>query len=174
VESGRVIELLIWIPPSSAWGTWNGQLSVITKKVNEGRRAGVRPLSLSSAGAADELRRYSCELGPDEGLKWEARYSLGSRELETLLDAQQARGWRPDNLSCFWDDNEIRFMTVLVENRAKAAWSFRKDLSPAAYEQALVEENQRGMQPIAVASYLVGRETRYAAVWLATPAERVK
>jgi hypothetical protein len=62
----------------------------------------------------------------------------------------------------------------LVENRDKAAWTFRKDLSPAAFEEALVEENQRGMRPIAVASYLVGRETRYAAVWLATPAKRVK
>jgi len=47
---------------------------------------------------------------PDEGLNWEVHYSLSGRELDTLLDAQRPRGWRPDVLSCFWDGKEVRFM----------------------------------------------------------------
>jgi hypothetical protein len=170
LDFGRKMEILIWMPGAGSWEFWSGTLDFITSKVNLGRKTlRIRPVNLTCSGGPPAARTYACQLWPDEGLNWEVHYSLSSLELEALLDAQRARGWRPDVLSCFWDGKEVRFMTVLVENPNRASWSFRKDMLPEEYEQALVEENQRGMRPIAVVSYLLGAETRYTAVWLTTP-----
>jgi hypothetical protein len=153
---------------------WFGSLDFITGKVEEGRAGRWRPLSLSGARSPGDEWIYSAQLGPDEGLAWEARYALGRKELETLLTQERTRGFRPDVLTCYWDGKAIRFMTVMVDNRAKADWDVQLDLLPAAYERALAEQQQRGLRPIAVASYLEGAETRYAAVWLGTTPESGK
>jgi hypothetical protein len=167
MQSARVTEVLIW-GQGGPWESRLGPLAYVNQKVNAGRKLRRRPVSLSATSASEAERKYSCQMWPDEGLNWDVHYSLDEKGLEKLFDAQRARGWRPDVLSCFWDGKEVRFMTVLVENPGKTNWSFRKDMPTAAYEQALVEENARGMRPIAVASYLPGAETRYAAVWRAT------
>jgi hypothetical protein len=107
-----------------------------------------------------------CIGGDQEKRNWEPQYSLSPEELLKAVEKYRSKGWRPDVLTPCWEDDELRFLLVGVNNAGGSDWRFRMDMTLDQYRKESAGQRERGWFPLALASYGNEAEVRYVAVWV--------
>jgi hypothetical protein len=123
------------------------------------------PIYLSAEPGTGGPQGVRAVFAPAGGRLWWAGHEVSKRQVLEMKQGYGALSWRISHLNAYKDDGRILFLLVACDNPDKLAWDCRLDLSEADYEEALRENEGRGLRPAAVASYREGDEVRYAAVW---------
>jgi tRNA A-37 threonylcarbamoyl transferase component Bud32 len=166
VDGGLQKQAHIYVKDGVSFRAWGHRLDLLPKILTEnGTNYNMMPIYLSTELQTQGSGNVNTVFAPDGGLAWWARHGVSADDLRAEVEDWRGRDWRPTFLNAYKDGDRTRFLTVARENRAGLDWDCRWDLPEAAYEDALKENERRGLRPAAVASYLEGDEVRYAAVW---------
>ncbi len=155
----------IWLKDRLEILSWNADLWNIKIKFAEQKGLGRRPRGLQWR-PVDPWPYQAIFADDDQGRSWEASYALSPAELVRAVQRQRHKHWRPDLLAPFWEENQLRFVMIAVENADGPDWRFRMDMTTAAYRQESDQQRRLGFFPICLSSYDAGADVRYVAVWV--------
>jgi tRNA A-37 threonylcarbamoyl transferase component Bud32 len=165
-DGGRQKQAHLWVKDGVRFYSHAWRLEMITHTLRVyGTDMKLAPIYLSAELQAKGANTLRVVFAPDDGISWSARHAVSPGELRAQIDDWRAKKWRPIHLNAYADGDQTWFLTAARENRERLDWDCRLDLSEAAYEKALEENDQLGLRPVAVASYCRAGEDLYAAVW---------
>jgi tRNA A-37 threonylcarbamoyl transferase component Bud32 len=165
-DGGRQKQAHLWVKDGVDFRGHGHSLDGISSLLAEqGIKRHMMPIYLSVELRTKGPESLTAIFAPDGGVAWKARFGVVADQLPTFADDWRDRGLRPTHLNAYNAAPRSRLIVVACENPEGLDWDCRGDLAEAAYEQALKENERRGLRPAAVASYLEGDEVRYAAVW---------
>ncbi len=165
-DKANWVQSLLWIKDDVAtrWGVAPGTVNAVFDLVKKGRGEGFRPHHFDVDAQNDAVTIIPFTAMVQDRL-WEAEHSLSVDELLATVKSYKDRGWRPDVLTPYYDNGRLRFLLVAVGNDDGPDWRFRMEMSPDQYQQESAEQRDRGLFPLAIASYGNNADVRYAAVW---------
>jgi serine/threonine protein kinase len=155
----------IWVNDGVGQWFWHGWMPNITGGNKEGRREGGRPIAMDGTMSPTGLG-CSTTLGADQGRAWEVFYSLTDEELLTAIDFYRRKGWRPDVLVPYKEDDQQRHMLVVVDNSDRVDWRFRMGMSEGVCRKESARQKRDGLFPLGLVSYGNDEAVRYAAIFV--------
>ena len=156
----------LWIKDEADTGYWP-QLIVgdMKRKISELKSNGLRVRCIEWLPAR-KVRPYQPIVADDYGRKADVGYALGSDELLEVVKRLQPKGLRPDLVTPYWEDNQLRFVLVTVENDDGPDWRFRMNMTAESYRTESEQQRRRGWFPLSLASYGDDADVRYVAIWV--------
>jgi serine/threonine protein kinase len=154
----------LWVKDGQDAAHPYGWMQNITDGIKD-NKAVKRPIYLAGTVSPDGLG-CNTVLAPDQGRKWEVFYGLNHYELITTMEFYRNKGWRPDVIAPYWDVEKLRSMLVVVDNFDNVDWRLRMDMTRKEYEEESSRQKQRGLFPLALASYGHDDAVRYAAIFV--------
>ena len=133
--------------------------------IRQRKTEGFRPYGLDAVSTREGMR-FCALLVSIQDREWEPYYGLSAEELLSTIQSVQAKGWRPDVLTPYWDKEELRFLLVAVDNRNGPDWRFCMDMTASQVRTESAEQRQRGLFPLALVSYGNDDDARHAAIWV--------
>jgi tRNA A-37 threonylcarbamoyl transferase component Bud32 len=165
-DGGRQKHGHVWVKDGVGFSGYGDRLGNLEALLGErGHTQGMIPIYLSAEPATGGPEGVRAVFAPAAGRLWWAGHDVTRRGLRDMTHDYPLFKWRISHVNAYQEDDRVLFLVVACDNPDKLAWDCRLDLSGADYEQALRENEGRGLRPAAVASYRDGDEVRYAAVW---------
>jgi serine/threonine protein kinase len=165
-ENGWV-QARLWIKDAVKSGSW-GEPTVpdIKRKIKDLKSEGLRIRCIEWLPEVKSLMPYQTIVAEDQGRKAEVIYALSPDELVHAVERQRRKGSRPDLLTPYWEDHQLQFALVTVENDDGPDWQFRMEMTAKSYRSESDRQRKRGWFPLSVVSYGNEAEMRYAAIWI--------
>lgn len=103
------------------------------------------------------------------GAEYRSTHGLSGAEYQRWFDRAVADGFRVTYASVSSSAGTPRHAAVAVKDGSKVGWLARTGLTSDEFARLVAEQSKKGLRPTCVSGYLVGEESRYAAVWVHDP-----
>ena len=167
-DKTNLSQSLLWAKNEAEykWGIAPATFAAVIEQLRAGRGEGFRPHHFSVNAHTSPVTIIPITVSIQDRL-WDVEYNLTADELLTSVKSFRARGWRPDVLTPYYENGRLRFLLVAVGNEdGPCDWRFRMEMSTDQFKQESVEQRDRGLFPLAIASYGNDADVRYAAIWV--------
>jgi serine/threonine-protein kinase len=155
----------LWVKDNLGFAYWSLPRDDFLARMALHKAEGLRPTHLDALMLPEGLR-YRVVLISGQLREWKAFYALKPEDLLATVAFYRGKGWRPDVLAPYWEDERLRFMLVVVDNSDGVDWRFRTDMSLPQYQEESAEQKRQGLFPLALTSYGEEADVRYAAIWV--------
>ncbi len=133
---------------------------------------GFRPTLVESYKHGDDVR-YAVIFRKDSGPQTRAYHGLSANEHQQRFDDWTAAGFRPRNIAVSAVNGQPRY-TALYEKADYGNWSAKSRLSADAYQQAVTENDAKGLKLIYLNAYGLDGKILFSAIWSSKPAGAIK
>jgi len=96
--------------------------------------------------------------------EWQARHGLSGSDYKYEFDVLASQGYRLVKVAGYSEDNQARYAGIWYKKGGNR-WQARHGISPAAYQQAIIDLDQQGYRPTHVSVFTIGDQQFFSAIW---------
>lgn len=158
---------------NTAWQAFHGlSAAQYQQRFDEFTGKGFRPTLVESYKHGDDVR-YAVIFRKDNGPQTRAYHGLSANEHQQRFDDWTAAGFRPRNIAVSAVNGQPRY-TALYEKTDYGQWTAKSRLSADAYQQAVTENDAKGLKLIYLNAYGLDGKVWFSAIWSAKPTGAIK
>jgi hypothetical protein len=158
----------LWVKDGANFG-WVGKtgMTAVTfqKEFDANVKRGLRALQIQGYPAGKETH-FAAIFVADGNKTWVARHHINAADYQRMFDEWPKKGYRPLSISAYPAGSETRFAMTFVKDGVSVDSEARHGLTAAQYQAEFTRLSKLGYRPLQVCGYPVGKETRYAAVFV--------
>jgi Bacterial tandem repeat domain 1/Peptidase family M23 len=158
---------------NTAWQAFHGlSAAQYQQRFDEFTGKGFRPTLVESYKHGDDVR-YAVIFRKDNGPQTRAYHGLSANEHQQRFDDWTAAGFRPRNIAVSAVNGQPRY-SALYEKTDYGQWLAKSQLSADAYQQAVTENDAKGLKLIYLNAYGLDGKVWFSAIWSSKPAGAIK
>lgn len=98
--------------------------------------------------------------------KWKEYRNMDSDTYHKRWEDLKNQGYRPMDIEVYAMNGKTRYAGIWIENKEKAAWSSRRNMTSDQYSKYFQDQKNNGFRIIDIEAYQLGNQIRYAAIWV--------